>query len=48
MPTNRLSYRDSETGEVHSGALLMNAGLNLTCRPNEDGSSFTIHVIEEK
>lgn len=41
-------YRDSETGEVHSGALLMNAGLNLTCRPNEDGASFTIHVIEEK
>lgn len=34
-------YRDEATGEVYSGALLMNAGLNLTGTPITDGSSFT-------
>ena len=37
-------YKDSLTGEVHSGALLMNAGLNLTRCPNGDGDSFTVYV----
>lgn len=27
-------YRDAETGEIYSGALLMNAGINLTPRPD--------------
>lgn len=33
-------YTDEETGEVYSGALLMNAGLNLTSTDCSDGSSF--------
>lgn len=33
-------YVDDETGEVYSGALLMNAGLNLTEYENKDGKSF--------
>lgn len=41
-------YTDEETGEVYSGALLMNAGINLSSpdwfsRP--DGSSLTKHFI---
>ena len=37
-------YYDDETCEVHSGALLMNAGLNLKNLPCSDGSSFVIHL----
>ncbi len=33
-------YVDDETGEVYSGALLMNAGLCLNRYKNSDGSSF--------
>ena len=33
-------YKDEEDGEVYSGALLMNAGLNLTRTDCSDGSSF--------
>ncbi len=33
-------YTDEETGEIYSGALLMNAGLNLSRYSMEDGSSF--------
>ena len=41
-------YMDTETGEVYSGALLMNAGINLTPgafgaadrQPNADGGSL--------
>lgn len=38
-------YEIEETGDVYSGAYLMNAGLNLTHRENSDGSSYTIHLI---
>lgn len=36
-------YRDEETGEVYSGALLMHAGVNLSVpgRPRPDGDSLT-------
>lgn len=33
-------YKDEETGEVYSGALLMNAGLCLTWKNELDGASF--------
>ena len=36
-------YRLEETGEVYSGALLMNAGLSLFRMPNEDGYSKTFY-----
>ena len=32
-------YRNEKTGETYSGALLMNAGLNLTYTANNDGDS---------
>lgn len=40
-------YTDEDTNEVYSGALLMNAGLNLTYKPNDDGSSYLIHLIKK-
>jgi alpha-galactosidase len=39
-------YRWEETGEVFSGALLMNAGISLFCMPNEDGYSKTFYFKE--
>ena len=39
-------YRVEETGKVYSGALLMNAGLNLTHYPHGTGDSFTLHFTE--
>ncbi|MBR5411375.1 MAG: alpha-galactosidase [Clostridia bacterium] len=39
-------YRLDENGEVYSGALLMNAGLNLSFMPNEDGFSKTFHFTK--
>ena len=33
-------YVDEDTDEVYSGALLMNAGINLTFCDNRDGTSF--------
>ena len=36
-------YQDEETGTVYSGAMLMNAGLNLTRDVYEDGTSVTKH-----
>lgn len=41
-------YIDDETDEVHSGALLMNAGLNLKNRACNDGSSYMIYLKEVK
>ena len=41
-------YIDDETDEIHSGALLMNAGFNLKNRPCNDGSSYTIYLREVK
>ncbi|MCR5042214.1 MAG: alpha-galactosidase [Clostridia bacterium] len=41
-------YTDEETGKKYSGALLMNAGLNILSRPLESGESFKIHLIEEQ
>ncbi len=40
-------YRDEDTGEVYSGALLMNAGINLSGDgwPREDGDSLTKHFV---
>ena len=32
-------YEDEQTGQQYSGALLMNAGLNLTYTANRDGDS---------
>ena len=40
-------YRDQETGEVYSGALLMHAGLNLTRKIYNDGDSIVKHFIAE-
>lgn len=40
-------YIDQETGKKYSGAYLMNAGLNLTHKPNGDGKSYRIHLIAE-
>lgn len=39
-------YRLAETGEVYSGALLMNAGLNLAHYPRNTGDSFTLYFEE--
>ncbi len=39
-------YLVEDTGEVYSGAYLMNAGLNLTNMPNGDGSSYLIYIKE--
>lgn len=36
-------YVDDNSGEVYSGALLMNAGISLTNYPNNDGDSFKIY-----
>ena len=41
-------YRDEDTGEVYSGALLMNAGLCLTDTDNDDGDSFKKYFKEVK
>ena len=41
-------YRDEETGEIYSGALLMNAGLCLTWTENRDGASFKKYFTEVK
>ncbi|MBQ7114812.1 MAG: alpha-galactosidase [Clostridia bacterium] len=38
-------YEIEETGEEYSGAYLMNAGLNLTHKPNGDGASYLIHLL---
>ncbi len=38
------TYIDQETGKKYSGAYLMNAGLNLTHKPNKDGASYRIHL----
>ena len=39
-------YREEASGEVYSGALLMNAGLNLSGKARGDGQSFTLHFVE--
>ena len=41
-------YRDEETGEIYSGALLMNAGLCLTWTDEHDGKSFKKYFKEVK
>lgn len=38
-------YEIEGTDEKHSGAYLMNAGLNLTHKPKKDGDSYLIHLI---
>lgn len=40
------NYEIEDTGEVYSGAFLMNAGLNLTHKPAGDGLSYLIHLTE--
>ena len=40
-------YTLESTGEKYSGALLMNAGLNLSRYPHGTGDSFTLHFIAE-
>ena len=37
-------YEVEDSGETYSGAYLMNAGLNLTHKPNGDGISYLIHL----
>ncbi len=37
-------YRVEESGEIYSGALLMNAGLNLSRYPAETGESYVLHL----
>ena len=39
-------YRNEENGEVYSGALLMNSGVNITDRINRDGDSLTLHFTQ--
>lgn len=39
-------YRNEENGEVYSGALLMNAGINITGRISRDGDSLTLHFTQ--
>jgi len=41
-------YRDEESGEIYSGALLMYAGINVGRRAAGDGQSFTMHFTEVK
>ncbi len=41
-------YRLEATGEVYSGAFLMNVGLNLAAYPVNTGESYTLHFIEMK
>ncbi len=41
-------YMDDFTGDIHSGAALMNVGLNLIDRPRNDGDSYLIHLKEAK
>ncbi len=41
-------YQDEETGEIYSGALLMNAGLCLTWTDDNDGTSFKKYFKEVK
>ncbi len=39
-------YKDEQSGAVYSGALLMNAGINLTDIASGDGDSKVIHFIK--
>ena len=41
-------YRDDDNGEIYSGALLMNAGVNLTDRGLNAGMSFIKYFTEVK
>jgi len=41
-------YVEENSGEVYSGAFLMNVGLNLSGRARGDGQSFTLHFTEQK
>ena len=41
-------YRCEETGEIFSGALLMNAGISLYGFPNGDGDSYVLHFVAEQ
>lgn len=41
-------YKLEETGEIYSGALLMNAGINLTKYNRGTGDSITLHFVEVK
>ena len=41
-------YKLEETSEVYSGALLMNAGLNLSRYPAGTGESYVLHFTAEK
>ncbi len=43
----RTVYVLEATGEEYSGALLMNAGLNLSRYPRGTGESFTLHFIKK-
>ena len=40
-------YKDADTGEVYSGALLMNAGINLTDKVYNDGDSIVKYFVAE-
>lgn len=39
-------YKNEEDGEIYSGALLMNVGINITDKINHDGESLMIHFKE--
>lgn len=47
LDKNKL-YKNEADGEVYSGALLMNAGLNITGKIWRDGESLTLHLTEVK
>ena len=48
MPHPDKLYRDDDNGEIYSGALLMNAGVNLTDRGLNAGMSFIKYFTEVK
>ena len=47
LDKNKL-YRCEENGEVYSGALLMNAGIDLTHKIARDGDSIKLYFTEVK
>ena len=38
-------YREETSGEIYSGALLMNAGYNMVNFSRPDGASYKLHFV---
>ena len=39
-------YKEESSGKIYSGAALMKMGLNISDKPHNDGSSFTLYFTE--